>query len=310
MSINISVVVPTFNRDDFLNETINSLCLIPEINEIIIVDDGSINKIDNNFAKSNTRIVVIRNNSNLGESASVNIGIQQVTNHLVAIISDDDPQPENWLQPLLRMYRKHPTAGVFVPHYFVNTRPEMKSSRKVEPKQYSRAMITGLLICPAGPGALINLRAVKTKPLRDEKVKFPSDLVQWLRIAEVADFIVVPESIAFWREHPNQGVNKYNNLDGIFQYQKNIITWLKNSSIENRERSIVSLFFRISQLIIRSKCTLAQTRKIYKSYFMLVRRSFKLRPRAVVASFIWVVFQITRINLKMYRFNVIKSKIV
>ena len=310
MSINISVVVPTFNRVEFISETINSLCLIPEINEIIIVDDGSTIEIDNNFIKNNTRIVLIRNDSNLGESASVNIGIQQVTNHLVTIISDDDPQPQNWIPPLLRMYSKHPTAGVFVPHYLINARPEMKSSRKVKPKQYSRAIITGLLICPAGPGALINLKAVKVNPLRDENVKYPSDLVQWLRIAEVADFIVVPESVAFWREHPNQGVNKFNNLDGIFQYQMSIITWLKNSSIENKERSIVSLFFRIAQLIVRSKCTLADTYKIYKSYFMTVRKSFKLRPTAVVASFIWVLFHISRIKLKRHRFNVIKSESV
>ncbi|MDC3000913.1 glycosyltransferase family 2 protein [Candidatus Pelagibacter sp.] len=93
MEKQVSVIVPSFNREIYLGRCIRSLVsqsMNIEDFEIIVIDDGSTDdtkKILNAFKDD---IKVITNNKNLGLPASLNIGIKEsVGKYIVRVDSDD-----------------------------------------------------------------------------------------------------------------------------------------------------------------------------------------------------------------------------
>ncbi len=78
----LSIVIPTYNRNDVLGECIRSL--EPNNAEIIVVDDGSPVPVQ---APSHVRI--IRHDRNRGRAAACNTGLRAASNDLVLLIDDD-----------------------------------------------------------------------------------------------------------------------------------------------------------------------------------------------------------------------------
>ena len=132
----VSVVVPAYNEEKGIRDTIDSLLALEypkELLEIIVVNDGSSDKtagIAGEYAKDG-RIILINNRENIGKSASLNEGIQSASGDLVACLDADtiverdilekttpyfeDPKnsavvvrvkvrkPENWLEKIIAM---------------------------------------------------------------------------------------------------------------------------------------------------------------------------------------------------------------
>ncbi|MFR9165784.1 MAG: glycosyltransferase [Dysgonomonas sp.] len=93
----ISVVVPIYNMEKYLERCVNSLLTqtYPNI-EIILVNDGSTDKtaeICDEFAKTDNRIKVIHK-ENGGVSTARNTGIDNSTGEYISFVDPDD-----WLEP-------------------------------------------------------------------------------------------------------------------------------------------------------------------------------------------------------------------
>ena len=79
MSLEISVIIPTFNREKYVGRCIRSL-LTQSIGldnfEMIIIDDGSTDDTKKVLNAFNKDIKIIQNTRNLGLPSSLNIGIK------------------------------------------------------------------------------------------------------------------------------------------------------------------------------------------------------------------------------------------
>ncbi len=94
----VSVVVPTYNRCQFIDRAINSILNQTYTNfEIIVVDDNGdgtpargemVNKMKKYLP--DPRIKYIRNATNLGGALARNIGIEQATGAYITFLDDDD----------------------------------------------------------------------------------------------------------------------------------------------------------------------------------------------------------------------------
>ena len=95
MKFEVSVIIPVFNTERFVEKAITSALEQPEVVEVVIVNDGST---DNSFqiiAKlqdKDSRIKVYHhpNNVNKGRSASRNLGIKKASSKFVAFLDSDD----------------------------------------------------------------------------------------------------------------------------------------------------------------------------------------------------------------------------
>lgn len=97
----ISVIVPMYNPDTYLEKCIDSICAQTYSNlEIILIDDGSTdrtNYIASSFARKDHRIKLVRED-NGGESHARNTGLSIATGQYVAFVDCDD-----WIDP--EMYK-------------------------------------------------------------------------------------------------------------------------------------------------------------------------------------------------------------
>lgn len=90
----VSVILPVYNSQDFVAQTIDSILSQTYRNfELIIVDDASTDptySILRQYAKKDHRIRLIRNKINLGVSLTSNIAISQARGKYLARIDSDD----------------------------------------------------------------------------------------------------------------------------------------------------------------------------------------------------------------------------
>src|SRR5208283_3349506 len=87
----ISIIIPHYNRPQFLEEALASVqaqTLPPA--EIIVVDDYSAPDARREILKFKNIARIHQNSTNLGSCETRNIGVELASNHWVAFLDDDD----------------------------------------------------------------------------------------------------------------------------------------------------------------------------------------------------------------------------
>ncbi len=101
--VRISVIIPTFNRVEYLQTCLASLeqqTFDHGRFELIVVNDGSTDSTDqylNRFSKQTTLKLTVISHPNRGVSASRNVGIHAAGGQLIAFTDDDCIVPSDWL---------------------------------------------------------------------------------------------------------------------------------------------------------------------------------------------------------------------
>lgn len=131
----VSVIVPTYNREAWLAPTLQSIVSqsIPPV-EVFVVDDGSTDGSAAAFASfaaahagRPTRLHYIRQ-ENKGKSTAINHALEKVTCEWIAFDDSDDLWANNKLELQFAAVRKHPDAGAcFTDARFTNN-PSMQTT--------------------------------------------------------------------------------------------------------------------------------------------------------------------------------------
>lgn len=115
----ISIIVPVFNREDLLNETISSVVDQTYFNwELILVDDGSTDgsiKIAEEFSRKDARIRLLkRNREPKGAPTCRNIGLENARGQYVIFLDSDDLMAPYCLEQRLNVIRQFPNHDFWV----------------------------------------------------------------------------------------------------------------------------------------------------------------------------------------------------
>lgn len=117
--IDISVIIPTFNRKEYLKKAISALLkqTYPHDRyEIIVVDDYSTDatqRLIEDMAKaSDVKITYYANNKAKGQTIARNIGFQKAKGEYVASTDDDMEVSEDWLVKGLSYFRDSDVSAV------------------------------------------------------------------------------------------------------------------------------------------------------------------------------------------------------
>ena len=108
----VSVVMPLYNSEIFISETINSVLNQTFTNwELILIDDASTDKtieIAKSFISNNPKIRLLKNKENLGAALSRNRGIEIAEGDYIAFLDADDLwKPEKLQRQLNFMIAKN-----------------------------------------------------------------------------------------------------------------------------------------------------------------------------------------------------------
>lgn len=133
----ISIVLPSYNRAGTIGRPIESV-LAQDFKdfELIVVDDGSTDDTRERVASySDTRIVYLCQNTNLGGNAARNRGIAEAKGKIVCFIDSDDAFLPHKLSYVSDYFDAHPDTDVLVDSFEILYPPggNKKTKRRINP---------------------------------------------------------------------------------------------------------------------------------------------------------------------------------
>ncbi len=119
MGNKLSVIIPSFNRKDEIEELLASLetqDLAKDQFEVVIVDDGSSDGTDGwiyDFSKSSALDLKFVKQNHQGPGAARNLGMQTATGNVFVFIDSDCTAPQNWLSLIQKTFDSDPEVQAF-----------------------------------------------------------------------------------------------------------------------------------------------------------------------------------------------------
>ena len=108
----VSVIIPTYNCERFLKQTVDSaLAQTYREHEVIVVDDGSTDRTPALMATYDQTVRYIRQ-SNQGASAARNLGVAHSTGEFIAYLDADDVWMPHKLEQQVKFLDAHPRCGL------------------------------------------------------------------------------------------------------------------------------------------------------------------------------------------------------
>ena len=190
----VSIIIPTFNRENLIRKAIDSVFLQDYQNfEILVIDDCSTDK-TGDVIKSyqDNRIIYIKNKKNYGAAKSRNIGISKATGDFISFLdSDDEWLPEKLISEL-RLFEQYPDCiAVSFNQIFING----KNNKIIKKKPLLKGAIDDKKFVNQteflrGNALTTNDFTIRKKALTkingfDEGLAARQDWDIWIRIAEV-----------------------------------------------------------------------------------------------------------------------------
>ncbi|MBD3421476.1 MAG: glycosyltransferase [Chitinivibrionales bacterium] len=109
----VSIIVPTYNREAWLKEAVESLVhQTYSPLEIIVVDDCSRVEATRTLAEFGKEVHIIRNTRNLGQSASINRGLREARGEFAGILNDDDVYCAHKIARQMEIFAQHPEVDL------------------------------------------------------------------------------------------------------------------------------------------------------------------------------------------------------
>ena len=212
----VSVVIPCYNAEAFLPETLGSVCgqTYREL-EILVVDDGSKDRtadIAREFAARDPRVRLVQK-PNGGLSSARNFGIDHATGKYLSFVDGDDLWVPTKIEKHVAHLESDEAIGVsFCATQFVNTTGRRLHSRFPKMRNLSEYDLFCRNPITTGSTAVFR-REVFEHHRFDETLFGYEDVDCWLRIAFAPPakwrFEGIPELLTIYRVHAESLSNKY-----------------------------------------------------------------------------------------------------
>lgn len=106
--MNLSIIIPAFNAEPFIQTNIQKLIDKFNDSEIIVVNDGSFDKTLEQLAIFNNRIKIINHSKNLGKGAAIRHGFDLATGDIIIFTDADLPYG---LENIAKLYEQFQTTS-------------------------------------------------------------------------------------------------------------------------------------------------------------------------------------------------------
>ncbi len=211
----VSVIIPTFNSAEFIEEAINSVLNQSYQNfEIIVVDDSSLDRtvdIVSELSKNESRISLYKIEHAGRPSVPRNVGINNAKGELVAFLDSDDVWTKDKLEEQIKYFNKYPNL-IFVYSMSVTfgLTNIFSNNFEVLPLLFKAAKSREELI-KKGNSITCSSVVVKLTALNrvngfdeDPQLKAVEDYDLWIRLSELDDFYFIPRILVKYRIHGTQ----------------------------------------------------------------------------------------------------------
>lgn len=250
--MNVSVIIPTFNRLSLISRAIDSV-LSQTIKpfEIIVVDDGSS---DNTsiFIKNNYKSVKLIKQKNLGVSKARNVGIKNSSGDWIALLDSDDEWKKNKLEVQIKSLSEYDYYSVCHTNE-IWIRNGVRVNQKKRHQKYGGNIFDKCLdICRISPSSIIfKKNIINEVGWFDEGLSICEDYDLWLRITANYKILFIDKPL----------INKYGghsdqlskSVKGIEAYRIKSLENLLNNTKLIKDYKVLTIKMLITKLDIYKK---------------------------------------------------------
>lgn len=241
----ISVVIPTYNAERTILETIESVLKQTfQDFELIVIDDGSTDQTVRLLQTVEDHRLQVFSYPNSGAAIARNRGIAHSTGEYISFIDSDDLWTPDKLEFQFSALQKNPHAGLAYSWTcnMTATADQFFPTPKFlyQGDVYPHLLVVNFLCC--GSNCLIRRSAIEAVGEFDSTLKAAEDWDYWLRLAAHTKFVVVPKYQIFYRLSSEslssnaETLEYYSRvvLDRVFQTVPPELQGLKNRSLSIR----------------------------------------------------------------------------
>lgn len=248
----ISVIVPAYNAEKTILETIQSLQKQTFSDfEIIVINDGSTDGTVELLKTIDDLRLKVFSYENGGLPVARNRGIDRATGEFITFIDADDLWTPDKLELQLAALQKHPEAGVaYSWTAFINEKSEYLYAW--EPLHYDGDVYPQLLIrnfISSGSNVMVRRKFIEAAGKFDPTLKSAEDWDYYLRLAALCPFVLVPHYQILYRRSSQSMTSKVDVMEKYiltvteraFQAAPAKLQFLKNQSLANTYRFLTQL---------------------------------------------------------------------
>ncbi|RDU73696.1 glycosyltransferase family 2 protein [Helicobacter aurati] len=202
----VSIVLPTYNGEQYLAQSIESILNQTYKNiELIIVNDCSTDntkQIIESYAKQDNRIKLIHNDVNQKLPKSLNIGFAHANGIYWTWTSDDNYYVTQAIESMLNFLETH-TDYIMVCADYIIVREKKQSKRHVESQPENLIVYDGIGAC-----FLYRAEIAKEVGFYNESKFLVEDYEYWLRMGLKGKIGELHTSLYYYRHHKNSLTSK------------------------------------------------------------------------------------------------------
>ena len=261
----ISVVIPLYNKEKYITETIQSvLAQTFKEYEIVIVDDGSTDRSVNEVEKFDDKRIRIISQKNAGVSAARNRGIKESKFDLIAFLDADDLWKNDFLETMMVLQKKYKDCSVFAVNYKIMSHDNSYKSpiinglsenfkEGVLRNYFQIASQSDPIICSIS--LMVQKEAMLTIGGFPEGIHAGEDLLTWAKLASQFDIAYTSAQKAIfcrWEDEENSTPRIPDSHDRVGEGLRKLLTQGDKDKIDGLEKYIaywhkirVAIFLRL-----------------------------------------------------------------
>lgn len=207
----VSVLVPVYNRVDFIIDALESVyCQTYQNFEIIVVDDGSndgsFELLEKENKKGKIKLFTHPNRVNKGQSASLNLALEKASGRYIAILDSDDIIEPEKLMLQVDVLKTRKTVGlVYGNGIAIDENGEylydLPSKYEEDPSDPNEVLLDCYLHLPLS--CLVRAEIFDKVGGFDETYRASQDHDMLIRISEITEFYKIKQQVYRYRQHAN-----------------------------------------------------------------------------------------------------------
>ncbi len=222
----VSIIIPSFNCERYIAETINSVLQQSFKNiELIVVDDGSTDRTREIVSSFGSPVQLITQ-ANTGRCTARNRGIREARGEFICLLDHDDYWFPNKLARQLSEFQKHPEAGaVYSSFIFWHEDADKRFPKPdsfdltafpddIDPDYsgwiYHQSLIDIYVLTST---AMFRAEVFQRCGVYDESLPYSEDWELLLRIAREYPFMQLRRPTTLYRQHKQQGSRVTRDVD-------------------------------------------------------------------------------------------------
>lgn len=257
LSPSVAVIIPCYNREKFIRETVDSALSQTYRNiETIVVDDGSTDGTREILDSYGDRIRVLEHPGgvNRGQSAAINLGLRSSKSEYVAILDSDDVWVPHKIARQVGFLMKNPDVGlVYSNGYAIDAGGsrlyELYPAGHKEEGNPGRVLLECQFACPSS--YLVRRSALDAVGEFDETMRSAQDHDMAIRLAEVTKVAYIDERLWYYRRHADTQSYRHARRrweNGFKILHKACARY--NYGFDVRRRRLAVLHFRLGQCLL------------------------------------------------------------